>query len=145
VTIGLAAGVVLLAGVTPAFAIKPQASTATSGSLHGHAGRLQKSHPPRRAKVGHALRGTASFYRLRGPTSSGEALRDNALTAAHRTLPFNTRVKVKCATTGKSVVVRINDRGPFVRGRIIDVSYGAAKMLGLHGRGLTRVTLEVLK
>jgi len=95
-------------------------------------------------RIVHALNGKASFYRLRGRTSSGEELQDNALTAAHRTLPFNTRVRVKCTTTGKSVVVRINDRGPFVSGRVVDVSYAAAKVLGLEGRGIASVMLEVL-
>src|SRR5262245_28768461 len=61
----------------------------------------------------HALTGLASFYRLRGKTSSGERFDANGLTAAHPSLPFNTRVRVTCVNTGKSVVVRINDRGPF--------------------------------
>jgi rare lipoprotein A len=66
------------------------------------------------------------------------------MTAAHRTLPFGTRVKVTRVDTGDSVVVRINDRGPFKPGRVIDLSEGAAKTLGMTDVGLTNVRLEVL-
>jgi rare lipoprotein A len=67
------------------------------------------------------------------------------MTAAHRTLPFGTRVKVTRVDTGDSVVVRINDRGPFKRGRVIDLSEGAARSLGMMNVGLADVRLEVLK
>jgi rare lipoprotein A (peptidoglycan hydrolase) len=95
-------------------------------------------------RAGHALLGVASFYALRGKTSSGESFSQGAMTAAHRTLPFNTRVRVTCLSTGKSVVVRINDRGPFKPRRVIDVSHRAAQVLGFQGRGLTNVKLDVL-
>lgn len=81
-------------------------------------------------------RGHASWY---GPgfhgrrTASGETFNANALTAAHRSLPFGTRVRVVNEKTGRSVVVRINDRGPFIRGRIIDLAHGAARQLGMAG------------
>ncbi len=91
--------------------------------------------------------GIASVYgdRMQGrPTSSGEPYDRNQLTAAHRTLPFGTRVKVTNLDTSKSVVVRINDRGPNVAGRIIDVSASAAKRLGMDPHGLAKVRLEVL-
>jgi rare lipoprotein A len=65
------------------------------------------------------------------------------LTAAHRTLPFGTRVRVTNLANGRETVVRINDRGPFRRGRIIDVSYAAAGRLGFVGRGVTRVRVRV--
>src|SRR5262245_35034546 len=117
-TIGLVAGFALVASVTPALAIKPRASAATPSNLRDQPGSHQATATARHAKLSHAASGIASFYRLPGRTSSGEVLDDNDLTAAHRTLPFNTRVKIKCASTGKSVVVRINDRGPFVRGRV---------------------------
>ncbi len=68
----------------------------------------------------------------------------DGLAAAHRTLPFNTRVKVTCVNSGRSVVVRINDRGPFKKGRVIDVSHRAAKVLGMENHGLTGVSLQVL-
>jgi rare lipoprotein A len=81
-------------------------------------------------------RGVASWY---GPgfhgrlTANGERFNTNSLTAAHRTLPFGTRVRVTNATTGRSVVVRINDRGPFTRGRVIDLSKAAARAIGVTG------------
>lgn len=67
-----------------------------------------------------------------------------AMTAAHRTLPFNTHVRVHDLDNGNSVDVRINDRGPFIRGRIIDLSYSAAKAIGMIGPGTARVHLEIL-
>ncbi len=69
----------------------------------------------------------------------------NDLTAAHRTLPFGTQVMVTNLENDRSVVVRINDRGPFVRGRVIDLSYAAARVLGLIGPGTARVRLETLR
>jgi len=90
--------------------------------------------------------GEASFYgkEFNGrPTASGERFDMHALTAAHRTLPFGTRVRVTNLANGKSVIVRINDRGPHVRARIIDLSYGAARAIGISGAA--RVTLEALK
>jgi rare lipoprotein A (peptidoglycan hydrolase) len=77
-------------------------------------------------------------------TASGETFNTYDLTAAHRTLPFGTMVKVTNLENGKSVIVRINDRGPFVRGRIIDLSYAAAREIGLHKSGAARVRLEAL-
>jgi rare lipoprotein A len=92
--------------------------------------------------------GVASWYggEFHGrPTSSREIYDMNDLTAAHRTLPFGTSVMVTNLANDRSVVVRINDRGPFVKGRIIDLSYAAARVLGLVGPGTARVRLEVLK
>jgi rare lipoprotein A len=89
--------------------------------------------------------GHASFYgrELAGRrTASGEVFRPDGMTAAHRSLPFGSRVKVTNNSNGKAVVVRITDRGPFVRGRIIDVSQGAARALGFVGQGTARVTIE---
>ena len=68
----------------------------------------------------------------------------NALTAAHRTLPFGTKLKVTCTSTGKSVVVKVNDRGPFHGNRVLDLSYGAAKALGTVGKGVSKVKYEIL-
>jgi rare lipoprotein A len=90
--------------------------------------------------------GTASYYAdsLQGnPTASGEPYDKDALTAAHRSLPFGTRVKVTNLGNGKSVVVRINDRGPHVESRIIDVSGAAASKLGMISSGTAEVKLEV--
>lgn len=89
--------------------------------------------------------GLASWY---GPrfhnklTASGEVFDQDDLTAAHRTLPWGTRVKVTNLTNGKSVDVRINDRGPFVKGRIIDLSRAAARELDMVEQGITNVRLE---
>ena len=93
--------------------------------------------------------GLASYYRnaddggLR--TASGEPFDERALTAAHPTLPFGTRVRVTNVRSGRSVTVRINDRGPFVTGRVIDVSEAAAQQLGMVGRGVTKVKLDVVQ
>jgi rare lipoprotein A len=87
--------------------------------------------------------GIAAVYSYRGGrTASGEASRPAALTAAHRTLPFGTMVRVTNHRNGHTVVVRINDRGPFTRGRVIDLTPAAASKLGFSG--LTRVTLDVI-
>ena len=83
-----------------------------------------------------------AFVDSGGRTASGEYARSQELTAAHRSLPFGTKVRVTNYRTGQSVVVRINDRGPFVRGRIIDVTPAAARALGFSG--LARVSLEVV-
>lgn len=95
---------------------------------------------------GEGQEGLASWY---GPgfhgrqTANGERFDMHGRTAAHRTLPFGTRVRVVRLDDGRSVTVRINDRGPFVRGRIIDLSLGAAKKIGLNRDGVARVTLSV--
>lgn len=88
--------------------------------------------------------GLASWYgrKFHGRrTASGERYDRHAFTAAHRTLPFGTRVRVRSVVTGKEVVVRINDRGPFKRSRVIDLSQTAFNALGLQGRGVTQVEL----
>ena len=89
--------------------------------------------------------GTASYYAdsLDGNlTASGEHYDKQAMTAAHRTLPFETMVKVTNLTNDRSVIVRINDRGPFTKNRIIDVSWAAAKKLGLLDSGTATVRIE---
>ena len=88
--------------------------------------------------------GRASWYSLTSRTASGERSDPTALTAAHRSLPFGTKVKVENLKNGKSVIVRINDRGPFVGGRIIDLTKAAAGRLGFIGAGIARVRLTVL-
>jgi len=67
------------------------------------------------------------------------------LTAAHRTLPFGTRLRVTDVNTGRSVTVRVNDRGPFVRGRVVDVSASAAETLGITGKGVAKVKVDVVE
>jgi rare lipoprotein A len=93
------------------------------------------------APAAEAQSGVASVYGYSGgKTASGERASPKGLTAAHRSLPFGTRVRVVNKRNGKTVVVRINDRGPFIKGRIIDVTPAAASALGFSG--LTKVTLE---
>lgn len=77
-------------------------------------------------------------------TASGEVYNQYELTAAHRTLPFGTRVRVTNTINNKSTVVRINDRGPYIPGRGLDISYGAAKEIGLLEAGIARVKIEIL-
>ncbi|MBF2007734.1 MAG: septal ring lytic transglycosylase RlpA family protein [Chlorogloeopsis fritschii C42_A2020_084] len=93
------------------------------------------------------FRGIASFYGYDfagNRTATGERFNPEGMTAAHRSLPFGTRVRVTNTRNGRSVVVRINDRGPFIRGRVIDLSTGAARVLGMIGSGLAPVRIEVL-
>jgi peptidoglycan lytic transglycosylase len=93
--------------------------------------------------AGHHGAGIASVYSYKGGrTASGERSQPGGLTAAHRSLPFGTRVKVTNRRNGKTVIVRINDRGPFIRGRIIDLTPAAARSLGFSG--LAPVTVEVV-
>ena len=89
--------------------------------------------------------GIASFYKYEAKTASGEQFNPRELTAAHRTLPFGTRLRVTNVATGQSVTVRVNDRGPFIPGRVVDVSHSAAEALGMIDRGITKVKLEVEK
>ncbi len=91
--------------------------------------------------------GMASWYGRKWhgrKTASGERYNMRRLTAAHRTLPFDTYVRVTRLDNSRSVVVRINDRGPFKEGRIIDLSYRAAQKLGLVKKGVTKVRLDIL-
>ncbi len=100
-----------------------------------------------KAGVVRTIDGIASWYgpRFHGrKTANGERYDQNQLTAAHKSLPFNTKVRVTNKRNGKSVVVRINDRGPFVGKRVIDLSRGAANVVDMIGAGVAPVTIEVL-
>lgn len=100
---------------------------------------------PAQAKQQPAVQcGKASWYELTSMTASGERADPNALAAAHRTLPFGTKVRVSNLSNGKEVVVRINDRGPFVRGRVIDVTRAAADKLGFRKQGVAHVRIAVV-
>jgi peptidoglycan lytic transglycosylase len=92
-----------------------------------------------------ATYGLASFYSYDPHTASGEKFNKQELTAAHRTLPFGTRLRVTDVATGRSVTVRVNDRGPFVPGRVVDVSASAAESLGITGKGVAKVKLDVVE
>ena len=132
---------------------KRMARTACLAGLFVFAGNLiscsssasQRSHitarRPAPVRVVHGKKeyGLASLYHDRR-TASGERFNPKALTAAHRTLPFGSKVRVTAPSTGRSVIVRINDRGPFIRGRVIDLTPAAASAIGLTKRmGVTRV------
>jgi rare lipoprotein A len=89
--------------------------------------------------------GVASFYWQGSKTASGEKFDPKELTAAHPTLPFGTKLRVTNTQTGRSVMVRVNDRGPYVPGRVVDVSYSAADALGMVNKGVAPVKLEVVQ
>lgn len=91
-----------------------------------------------------ASHGVASYYSEGGKTASGEKFNALEMTAAHPTLPFGTKLRVTNLASGQSVTVRVNDRGPYVRGRIVDVSYSAANALGMVGKGVAKVKLDVV-
>ncbi len=116
-------------------------STMRSYRVHG------KSYSPTYVRVGQVMKGISSWY---GPnfhgkqTSNGERYNMHARTAAHKTWPMDTMVKVINLQNGKSTIVRINDRGPFVRGRIIDCSYTAGKEIGLDRMGIAKVSIQVV-
>jgi rare lipoprotein A len=92
-----------------------------------------------------AVTGLASFYSKGKRTANGEVFDPHGLTAAHRSLPFGTRLKVTNLRTGKSVVVRVNDRGPFSRKRVLDLSLGAAKVIGLTRMGVAKVSFDIVQ
>lgn len=96
------------------------------------------------AQVARAETGVASYYYDLSVTASGRSYSSGDPVAAHRTLPFGTRVKVENLRNGRSAVVRIVDRGPFIKGRVIDVTTSVARTLGFFGKGLTKVRLTVL-
>jgi rare lipoprotein A len=117
-------------------------SVATDASVR----KPQAPDAERTAAVRSAQSGMASYYgnESGSQTASGARFVASAMTAAHRTLPFGTKVRVTNKANGRSVVVTINDRGPFVSGRIIDLSTGAAGVIGMMGAGVAPVTVEVL-
>ena len=101
-----------------------------------------------KAKIGTVLHGEASYY---GPgfegnlTANGEIFDSSEMTCAHKSLPFNTMLKVTRDDTGESVIVRVNDRGPYAKGRILDLSAAAGKKIGLDKVGHAKVTAEVIE
>jgi rare lipoprotein A len=125
------------------------------GCHRGHRPTARASQPPSQPSTRSAPatpiiqgeQGLASWYGhpYHGrPTTNGEIYNMYELTAAHRTLPFNTQVRVHDLDNGRDVTVRINDRGPFVEGRIIDLSYAGARAINMIGPGVARVRLEIL-
>ena len=109
--------------------------------------RRPASTPPPVPMRGNVQEGVSSWYGKEfdgRPTASGERFDMHALTAAHRTLPLGTRVRVTNLDSGRQADLTINDRGPFIAGRVLDCSYGAAKELGFAGAGLAKVRIEVI-
>jgi rare lipoprotein A len=92
-----------------------------------------------------AMRGLASLYSEDTETASGERFDKHKLCAAHPTLPFGTRLRVTNIGNGRSVIVRVNDRGPFVRGRVVDVTSAAAEVLGMVDQGVVTVTIDIVR
>lgn len=121
------------AATRPSAAIDPPDPPPHSQKAHGHAHHGQTGYASYYARAHDGLR-----------TASGERYDMDEMTAAHRTLPFGTRVRVTNLENGRHAVVRINDRGPFRKGRVIDVSYAAARKLGLVHSGVAKVRVEVL-
>ena len=131
--------------------IAPGATKHTSAARHKATMRsyrvLGKQYHPTYVEVGQVMNGISSWY---GPnfhgkyTSNGEVYDMHARTAAHKTWPMDTMVKVSNLQNGKSTIVRINDRGPFVKGRVIDCSYAAGKEIGLDRLGIAKVSVEVI-
>jgi rare lipoprotein A len=108
----------------------------------------EREAPPPSAPHGRIQTGVASYYggEFEGRrTASGAIYRSRRMTCAHRTLPFGTVLRVTDVDTQKSVVVEVNDRGPYAKGRLVDLSMGAARKLGMIERGVARVTVEILR
>jgi rare lipoprotein A len=99
------------------------------------------------SRGGRSFSGVASYYgnEAGNRTASGQRFNQNAMTAAHRSLPFGTKLRVTNVDSGRSVTVRVNDRGPYVQGRVVDVSYSAADALGMVGKGVAKVKLDVVE
>ncbi len=108
----------------------------------------KKAPKPSRFREGQVIIGISSFY---GPdfhgklTANGEVYDMYGRTAAHKTMPLNTIIRVTNLANGAATIVRVNDRGPYVAGRILDLSYGAAKKLGFVAQGTTRVKIEIIE
>ena len=118
--------------------------SAHRGSSHNRVAGHQRSAKRKAAVHGHALTGIASYYWQPQRVASGGWFNPKAMTAAHKTLPFGTRVRVTHARNGRSVDVTINDRGPYIAGLIIDLSSAAAGVIGMKGSGIAQVKVEVL-
>lgn len=136
-----------LAAVLAEAKVEPQVEPIRQGGPNKPYSVLGQSYEPLTGDVAWSEQGVASWYgkKFHGRrTASGELYSMYGMTAAHRTLPIPSYVRVRHARTGKSVILRVNDRGPFARDRVIDVSYAAAVQLGIVGAGVGRVTVERL-
>ncbi|MFC1480629.1 septal ring lytic transglycosylase RlpA family protein [Candidatus Neomarinimicrobiota bacterium] len=129
---------------------RPQKSTRGGSKSKSRSTPTRKPKPAKVAniRVGQVITGISSFY---GPdfhgklTANGEVYDMYGRTAAHKTIPLNTIVRVTNLTNQRTIIVRINDRGPYIAGRMLDLSYGAAKKLGFLQQGTTRVKIEIIE
>lgn len=141
----------LLASILPSMSLSASdtaLSSINNGELMGSGSFIAATVIAANVAVGHTEVGLASFYhdRFQGRrTANGDRFDQNAYSAAHRTLPFGTKVKVTRVDTGRSVVVTINDRGPFKKGRVVDLSRQAARDLDIIDQGLARVKVEIIE
>ncbi len=134
-------------GTIPSFSIFPADSAPSLDDRFLHKPQIAPLAPGQQIAAAGTQVGQASWYGpgfYGGRTASGEVFRPGTYTAAHRWLPFGTRVRVTNLNNGLTAVVRINDRGPFSGGRIIDLAHGAASALGVTSSGIAQVRLEVL-
>jgi rare lipoprotein A len=106
---------------------------------------VRRHNAPAHTDIASAPNGLASFYTEGAKTANGETFNTHELTAAHPSLPFGTKLRVTNVSTGQSVTVRVNDRGPYVPGRVVDVSYAAADALGMVKGGVAKVKLDVVQ
>ncbi len=141
------------ATVIPVTATASSQSWATTVNLLPAARRIETGsvatghkapHGPLLTGAAHALTGVASYYSEDQMTASGEVFDKSAMTAAHKTLPIGSKVKVTNLQNGREAVLRINDRGPYVQGRVIDVSEAAALALGFASQGVTNVHVDLM-
>ncbi len=123
---------------------KRYAKAAHSKKRYANSTRVAKRAAPVRSYAGGTLSGKASYYWQPQALASGGRFNPNAMTAAHKTLPFGTRVAVTNLNNGRSVVVSINDRGPYIAGRIIDLSKAAAYKIGMQNSGVVPVRVAIL-
>jgi rare lipoprotein A len=124
--------------------VRASGSDSSSGSLSGSSWRDANAAIAPTSGSGRSFSGMASFYgnESGSRTASGQRFDQNAMTCAHRSLPFGTKLRVTHG--GQSVIVTVNDRGPFVHGRVLDLSTAAARAVGIIGAGVGRVTAEVI-
>ena len=124
-------------------AMSMPAAAGVSENADGDGRRYTRSHRASNLKAS-GQTGMASYYWQPQRLASGGQFDPNAMTAAHKTLPFGTRVRVKHLDNGRSVDVLINDRGPYIAGRVIDLSRAAASKIGMTGQGVARISMTVL-
>ena len=139
-TVARAAGGVKDPTWTAVVAVR-RGSSIETGSVVAHA---MSSPGPRLMGAPHMMNGVASFYSMDQMTASGEVFNKREMTAAHKTLPMGSKVQVTNLDNGRTAVVRINDRGPYIAGRVIDVSEAAADVLGMRSMGVAPVRVDMV-